>query len=57
MRLAIIAVDSLERASDALPALEGATQYASREACALLKDGISAKGPLRLITMWVRFLL
>ena len=36
---------SLERAFDALPALEGASQDASREACASLEDGVPAEGP------------
>ena len=38
-------MDSLERASDALPTLEGAAQDASREACASLEDGALARGP------------
>ena len=38
-------MDSPERASDALSALEGATQDASREALAPLEDGIPAGGP------------
>ena len=41
----IITLVSLERASDALPASEGATQDASKEACASLEDGILARGP------------
>ena len=36
---AVITVDSLERAPDALPTLEGVTQDASKEACALLENG------------------
>ena len=42
---AVITVDSPERASGALPALEGATQDASRETCASLEDGASVEGP------------
>ena len=38
-------MDSLERASDALPALEGVAQDASQEACALMEDGILTEGP------------
>ena len=38
-------MDSLERALDALLALEGASQDASREACASLEDGVSVEGP------------
>ena len=38
-------MDSPERASDALPALEGATQDASRETCASLEDGASVGRP------------
>ena len=40
----VVTLDSPERASDALPALEDATQDASKEACASLKDGIPARG-------------
>ena len=38
-------MDSPERASDTLSALEGAFQDASREACASLEDRILTKGP------------
>ena len=38
-------MDSPERASDALSALEGATQDASKKACALLEDEAQAEGP------------
>ena len=38
-------MDSLEQASDALLPLEGASHDASREACALLEDGIPVGGP------------
>ena len=37
-------MDSLKCASDALLALEGASQDDSREACALLEDGVPAEG-------------
>ena len=37
-------MDSLERASDALPALEGATQEAPKEACASLENGVPTEG-------------
>ena len=37
-------MDSLERAFDALPALEGATQDASREVYASLEDGVPVEG-------------
>ena len=37
-------MDSLKRAFDALLALEGASQDDSREACALLEDGVPAEG-------------
>ena len=40
----IIAVDSLERTSDAQPALAGAPQDDSKEACASLEDGTPAGG-------------
>ena len=43
--LVIISVDSPEQAFDALSALEGASQDASREACALLEDGVPTRGP------------
>ena len=38
----VITMDSPERAFDALPALEGAAQDASKEACASLEDGALA---------------
>ena len=38
-------MDSLERASDVLPTLEGAGQDASKEACAPLEEGIPVEGP------------
>ena len=38
-------MDSLERASDALQALEGTTQEAFREACASLEERASVGGP------------
>ena len=41
---AVIVVNSPKRASNVLPALEGATQDASREACASLEDGAPAEG-------------
>ena len=41
----VITVDSSERAYDALPALEGAAQDASREACPSLEDGTLVGGP------------
>ena len=41
---AVIVVNSPKRASNVLPALEGATQDASREACASLEDGAPAGG-------------
>ena len=41
----VITVDSLERASEALPALACATQDASKEACASLEDGVPTGGP------------
>ena len=41
----VIAVDSPKRVSDALLALEGASQDASKEACALLEDGVPIEGP------------
>ena len=41
----VITVDSPERASDALPALEGAAQEAHREACASLENGVLTGGP------------
>ena len=37
-------IDSLEQASDALLALEGVSQDASKEACASLEDVVSAGG-------------
>ena len=37
-------MDSLERASDALSALEGASQDSSKEACASLEDEVPAGG-------------
>ena len=40
----VITVDSLERASDALSALEGASQDASKEAYALLEDVVPTGG-------------
>ena len=43
--LTVITVDSLELASGALLTLEGASQDASREACASLEDGVSVGGP------------
>ena len=41
----MVTVDSLEQAFDALPALEGAAQDATRGACALLEDGAPTRGP------------
>ena len=38
-------MDFLEQASNALPTLEGASQDASKEACALLEDGVPTGGP------------
>ena len=43
--MAVIIEDSLKRASDALLALEGATQEAPKEACASLEDGVLDRGP------------
>ena len=43
--LVVITSDSPKRAFDALLALEGFAQDASREACASLKDGTLAKRP------------
>ena len=43
--LDVITVDSPDRASDALLALEGAAQEAPREPYASLEDGIPDKGP------------
>ena len=40
----VITMDSLEQASNALLTLEGASQDASKEACALLEDGVPAGG-------------
>ena len=45
----VVTLDSLERASEAIPALEGATQEAYREASKVLEDGVPAKGPPTLI--------
>ena len=42
--LAVIIVDSIERAPNALPALDGVSQDASGEACASLKDGVPFGG-------------
>ena len=42
---AVIAIDSLERALGALPALEGNARGASREACASLEDRALVKEP------------
>ena len=42
--LAVITMDSLERALDSLQALKGATQEALMEACASLEDGVSDGG-------------
>ena len=39
-------MDSLEQDSNSILALEGATQEASREACASLEDGSIVGGPL-----------
>ena len=41
----VITVDSLERASDAQPTLEGAAQDIFKEACASLEEGALAEGP------------
>ena len=41
----IVALESPERASDALLALGGTAQDASKEACASLEDGIPVGGP------------
>ena len=38
-------MDSLERASDALLALEGASQDAFKETCSSLEDKVLAGGP------------
>ena len=38
--LDVIAMDSLERATDALPTLKGAAQEALREPCASLENGV-----------------
>ena len=38
-------MDSPERASEAIPALEGVAQEASREAGKALEDGVPARGP------------
>ena len=43
--LAVIIVDSPKRASDSLPALEGVTQDASKEAYALLENEAPVEGP------------
>ena len=43
--LAVITVDSSERASDALSALEDASQDAFGEACASLEEGVPTEGP------------
>ena len=43
--LTVIAVDSPERASDALSALEGAARDVSQEACASLEDRVPTGGP------------
>ena len=40
----VISMDSQERSSDALPALEGASQDASREACASQEDKVPSGG-------------
>ena len=42
---AVITVDSLERAPNALPSSEATTQGVHGEACASLEDGISVGGP------------
>ena len=42
--LAVIVVDSPKRSFDALPALECASQDASREACASLEDEVPSGG-------------
>ena len=41
----MIFVDSLERASDVLLALEGDARGSSQEACASLEDGAPAREP------------
>ena len=41
----VITVDSQNEPPDALPTFEGASQDASREACASLEDGVPARGP------------
>ena len=41
----VVTVDSPEQASGALLALKGASQEASKEACASLEDGVPTKGP------------
>ena len=45
LALAVVSLDSPQRAFDALPALEGDAQNSSREACASLEDGIPAEEP------------
>ena len=52
--MAVITVDSPERALDALPALEGASQDASKKACASLEDGVLAEGLPMLMELWGR---
>ena len=44
--LAVIIVGSLERASSALLALEGAAQEVPKEPCASAEDGVPNRGPL-----------
>ena len=41
----VVTLDSLERASGILPALEGAAQGTSKEACASMEDGAPVGGP------------
>ena len=43
--LTVITANSPKKAFDALPALEGAAQDASKEACASLEDGTPAERP------------
>ena len=42
--MAVITVDSIEQAPNALLTLEGVFQDASREACVSLEDGVPARG-------------
>ena len=42
----IVTVDSLKRAPDALPTLEGASQDVLKEPCASMENGVQTEGPL-----------